>query len=285
MTTVPFAKMNGIGNKILVVDLRLSAIDLSNTVILSLSSDSRLSYDQLMAFRDSGESGVSGILEIYNSDGSIAEACGNGMRCVGSWLSSETGETNLVFRTRSGLLDVSLSSDIISVTMPPPSFEWSDIPLSGEFPDTSKIDLPDFSLMGAMSTVSIGNPHGVFWTDKDPDEYNLEDFGPTLEHHSIFPSRANITLAHILSRDSLKIRTWERGAGLTLACGSAACASVVCGVRLGLLDRSVRVHLVGGELQIDWQESDNTIIMSGVSEHEFSGTLDLETGDYSLEQD
>src|SRR3977135_2973315 len=178
--------------------------------------------------------GTEAFIRIYNNDGSEIGACGNGMRCVGRRLFEATGQTAVTFETRASLLNCwqGTSADLYTVDMGPPKFGWQDIPLAEEFPHTRSIELQicpiDAPVLHTPSVVSMGNPHAIFWVD-DVNAYDLARFGPLLENHPIFPERANITLADIFDRDHITIRTWERGAGLTKACGSAACATAVGG--------------------------------------------------------
>ncbi len=165
-----------------------------------------------------------------NSDGSGAQACGNGMRCVVQALAAETGQKIFTFETVAGILNAEEHADgTISVDMGTPRFGWQDIPLAEEFRDTRMIELQigpiDAPVLHSPSVVSMGNPHAIFWVDRDVWSYELDRFGPLLENHPIFPERANITIAQVTSPETMIIRTWERGAGLTKACGSAACAS------------------------------------------------------------
>src|ERR1700704_2549263 len=229
-----FAKMNGIGNEIVVVDLRDSLRD-SKAVVSAeearaVASPAGVPYDQLMVLQPPRLQGTEAFIKIYNNDGSEAGACGNGMRCVVRRLFEKTGQTAVTFETRAGLLNCwqGPASDLYTVDMGPPKFGWQDIPLAEEFRDTRSIELQigpiDAPLLHTPSAVSMGNPHAIFWVAA-VNAYDLGRFGPLLENHPIFPERANITLAHIVDRDHITIRTWERGAGLTKACGSAACAT------------------------------------------------------------
>ena len=160
-----------------------------------------------------------------------------------------------------------------------PAFEWDKIPLAEEFRDTRAIELQigpiDAPLLHSPSVVNVGNPHAIFWVD-DVDAYDLERFGPLLENHPIFPERANISLAHVTARNAITLRTWERGVGITQACGTAACAAAVCAARKQMTDRRVTVTLPGGTSTIEWKADDH-IWMTGPVETEFEGTLDLET--------
>jgi diaminopimelate epimerase len=168
-----------------------------------------------------------------------------------------------------------------------PRFAWNEIPLSEEFRDTRAIELQigpiDKPILHSPSVVSMGNPHAIFWVD-DVNAYDLQRFGPLLENHPMFPERANITLAHIVSRDHIIIRTWERGAGLTKACGTAACAALVNGVRTRRTGRKATVTLPGGDLVIAWRPDDH-VVLTGPAEHEFAGTLDAETGAWSRQEE
>jgi diaminopimelate epimerase len=217
--------------------------------------------------------GTDAFVRIFNNDGSEAGACGNGMRCVAALISGETSHAALTFETPAGLIPCwRTDNGQFTVDMGPPHFRWDEIPLAREFPDTRAIDLNVAGVPGlhSPSVVSMGNPHAIFWVD-DPQRYDLRSIGPKLEHDPIFPQRANITLAAIPSRDHVVIRTWERGAGLTKACGSAACASAVAAARLGRANRKVRVTLPGGDLAIEWRESDDHVLMTGPTEYEHKG--------------
>ncbi|HXN66229.1 MAG TPA: diaminopimelate epimerase, partial [Bradyrhizobium sp.] len=211
-----FAKMNGIGNEIVVVDLRDSPAAVTAAEARAVASPAGVHYDQLMVLQPPRLDGTEAFIRIYNSDGSEAAACGNGMRCVVKRLFEATGQTDVSFETKAGLLNCwqGPSADLYTVDMGPPKFGWKDIPLAEEFRDTRSIELQigpiDAPVLHTPSVVSMGNPHAIFWVD-DVNAYDLGRFGPLLENHPIFPERANITLAHIVDRDHITIRTWERG--------------------------------------------------------------------------
>lgn len=280
---VPFAKMNGIGNEIIVADMRGRAGRITPEAARALAADKATQFDQIMAVHDARTPGTNNYIEIINADGSPAQACGNGMRCVVAALAAETGVRNFTFETVAGILNaVEDEHGLISVDLGLPRFGWQDIPLAEEFRDTRAIELQvgpiDAPVLHSPSVVSMGNPHAVFWVDDDVWSWDLERFGPLLENHPIFPERANITLAQVTSREAMVIRTWERGAGLTLACGSAACAAAVSAARTGRTRRRVTVTAPsGGQLVIDWREDDH-VIMTGPAEWEFSGQLDPHGG-------
>jgi len=285
--SVPFARMNGLGNEIIVADMRGRADRVSPAAAVALDADPATKFDQIMAIHDPRTPGTRNYIEILNSDGSPAQACGNGMRCVVQALAAETGERLFTFETVAGILTAQEHEDgLISVDMGCPRFGWQDIPLAEEFRDTRMIELQigpiDAPILHSPSVASMGNPHAIFWVDRDVWAYELERFGPLLENHPIFPERANITIAQIMSREAIAIRTWERGAGLTRACGTAACATAVSAARTGRTGRDVTVTVPGGPLRIEWRGDDH-VIMTGPAEWEFSGTLDPATGQWMRE--
>jgi diaminopimelate epimerase len=231
-SAAPFAKMNGIGNEIIVADMRGRADRVTAQAALALNADASTRFDQIMAIHDARTPGTAYFIDILNSDGSGAQACGNGTRCVVQALAAETGQSAFTFETVAGILNAKQHEDgSISVDMGTPRFGWQDIPLAEEFRDTRMIELQigpiDAPVLHSPSVVSMGNPHAIFWVDRDVWSYELDRFGPLLENHPIFPERANITIAQVTSPETMTIRTWERGAGLTKACGSAACAAAV----------------------------------------------------------
>jgi diaminopimelate epimerase len=276
-TGLPFRKMNGIGNEIVVVDLRGSRRVLEVGEARAIAARPASRFDQMMVLHDPKVAGTEAYVRIYNADGSEAEACGNGMRCIGWLAANETGRKALKFETRAGVLDVSVHGiDRIAVDMGSPRFGWRDIPLAEPFHDTRTIELQigpiDKPILHSPSAVNVGNPHAVFWV-ADVNAYDLGRIGPMLENHPIFPERANISLAHVTSPTAIALRVWERGAGLTRACGSAACAATVCAARKKLTERAVTVTLPGGPLGIEWR-ADDRILMTGPVELEHEGVLE-----------
>jgi diaminopimelate epimerase len=275
----PFTRMNGLGNEIVVVDLRASQATVSPEEARAAAQPPAAAYDQLMTLHSPRTPGTDAFVRIYNNDGSEVGACGNGTRCIASLLFEETGKDKLTFETSSGLLNCwkAHAPGFVTVDMGQPRFAWNEIPLAEEFRDTRGIELQvgpiDNPVLHTPSVVNMGNPHAVFWVD-DVNAYDLAQFGPLLENHPIFPERANITLAHIKSRDHIAIRTWERGAGLTQACGSAACATAVAAARLKRTERKVRITLPGGDLFVEWRASDDHVLMTGPVEFEGKGHFD-----------
>ncbi|EKF18940.1 diaminopimelate epimerase [Nitratireductor pacificus] len=282
-----FAKMNGLGNAIIVADMRGRTDRVAAEAARALNADPATRFDQIMAIHDPRIAGTQNYIEILNSDGSQAQACGNGTRCVVQALSAETGRKAFTFQTVAGIISATEHEDgLISVDMGRPRFGWQEIPLAEEFRDTRMIELQvgpiDAPVLHSPSVVSMGNPHAIFWVEQDINSYDLARFGPLLENHPIFPERANISLARITSDEALTLRTWERGAGLTLACGSAACAAAVAAARTGRTGRHVTVTVPGGALDLLWREDDH-VIMTGPAAWEFSGRFDPATGAWQRE--
>lgn len=276
--TIPFVKMNGLGNEIVVVDLRASPKVFSAEEAAAIAADRPSRFDQMMVLHPARTKGTESYVRIYNADGSEAGACGNGMRCVAWWLAQALGRDDFKVETAAGVLDASVRGpESITVDMGEPRFAWQEIPLAEEFRDTRAIELQigpiDNPVLHSPSAVNVGNPHAIFWVD-DVEAYDLGRLGPMLENHPIFPERANISLAHVTSPETITLRTWERGAGLTKACGSAACAAAVAAARKKLTGRKVVVTLPGGPLTIAWTES-NRILMTGPVEFEYEGAIDL----------
>ncbi|MEN0087625.1 MAG: diaminopimelate epimerase [Pseudomonadota bacterium] len=285
--SVPFARMNGLGNEILVADLRGGTENMTPEAAIALAASEATKFDQILEIRHATTEGTDAYIRIWNTDGSQAGACGNGMRCVVSALAGETGRSDFTFETRAGILtahDDGPSS--ITVDMGAPLFGWEDIPLSEEFADTRNIELQigpiDDPVLHTPAAVNMGNPHAIFWAAEDVWSYDLDRFGPVLENHPLFPDRANISIANVLTKDHIRIRTWERGAGLTRACGSAACATLVAAHRLDMANAQAVVTVPGGDLHIDWRNAEDgrngRVFMTGPAEFEWSGMLNPATG-------
>jgi diaminopimelate epimerase len=273
--------MNGAGNKILVLDLRGTGLTPTAAEARAIHRAPGLDYDQMMVLFDPRDTATLAYVRILNNDGSEAEACGNGARCVADRLAREGGATTLAIETVAGRIACErLGEWRYRVDMGSPRFAWSDIPLAHAVADTLHVDLalPGLTAFGPASVVNMGNPHAIFWV-KDVAAIPLERVGPRFETHPLFPEKANISFAQITARDAITLRVWERGVGITLACGSAACATLVAAARLGLTGREARIALPGGELTIEWRERDNRVQMAGPVE--FEREIELEAAAFA----
>jgi diaminopimelate epimerase len=274
----PFVKMNGLGNEIVVVDMRTQPGAVTPDEARAAAQPNGVPYDQLMVLHAPRTFGTDAYVRIYNNDGSESGACGNGMRCIADILFKESGKGALTFETRAGIVNCwkGAAPLVSTVDMGAPRFAWNEIPLAEKFEDTRVIELQigpiDKPILHSPSAVNMGNPHAVFWVD-DVNAYDLTKVGPLLENHPMFPERANISLAQVVTRERIVMRTWERGAGLTKACGSAACAVAVAAARLRRANRNVIVTLPGGDLQVEWRARDDHVLMTGPVTYEYEGTF------------
>jgi diaminopimelate epimerase len=269
---VNFVKMQGAGNDFVVLDARARALPLSEPTIIRLADRRRgIGCDQLIVL-EPPQSGGDVFMRIYNPDGSEAGACGNATRCVVDQLHREQGREAVTVETISGLLPATVAPKAITVDMGAPRLEWRDIPLAHPA-DTLHLPL-SAGMLHDPAGLSMGNPHATFFVE-NVDAVPISDLGPRLEHDEMFPQRANIGIAQILAPDRIRLRVWERGAGLTLACGSGACAALVNAVRRGLSTREADLLLDGGILRITWRSSDNHVLMTGPAETSFTGEVAL----------
>ncbi len=273
MMRIDFTKMHGLGNDFVVVDARLRDPGLDAAAYRAIGDRRRgVGYDQFLTILPPRNGGTA-FMRIHNPDGSEAEACGNGTRCVAAVLMDEAGRQDVAIETIAGTLTCKRSADgRVTVDMGPAGLNWDDIPLSSET-DTLDVSLPDAPISGACC-VNMGNPHAVFFVE-DADAVPLAEIGPKLEHHPMFPERANIEFATVRSPTEIRMRVWERSAGITQACGSGACATVVAAARRGLTERRADVILDGGALTIEWTES-GRVLMTGPTARSFQGTWDLD---------
>ena len=277
-----FLKMNGLGNEITVLDLRGTKLRVTPDEARAVASDPRSRFDQLMVLHDPLTPGTDAYLRIYNTDGSESGACGNGTRCVAWAMTADPAMARphgdaLTLETKAGLLPARrVDEAVFTVDMGPPRLRWDEIPLRDPFQDTRAIELQigpiDAPVLHTPSVVNMGNPHAIFWVE-DVAAYELDRFGPLLENHPMFPERANISLAAVTSPERIVLRVWERGVGLTRACGSAACAALVAASRKRLTGRKATVTLPGGDLLIEWRERDDHVLMTGPVELEHEGTF------------
>ncbi len=261
---LPFIKMHGAGNDFVIIDSR-GAQPVVSQPLASLMGDRHrgVGFDQLAEIRDGTGADID--LDFWNADGSRAGACGNATRCVASLIMEETGRDRLTIRTERGLLNAQRDeSGAISVNMGPPQLDWGDIPLAR---DTDTDHLP---LDGDPAAVGMGNPHCVFFVD-DAQAVDLATRGVAIEHDPLFPQATNVEFASALGPDLLRLRVWERGTGITLACGSGACATAVAAHRRGLTGRRVAIQADGGRLAVDWR--DDGVWLTGPVAHVFDATL------------
>ncbi|BCW87383.1 Diaminopimelate epimerase [Alphaproteobacteria bacterium SO-S41] len=272
----PFLKMHGIGNDFVVLDTRVSGRVVSAEAARAIGDRRRgIGFDQLLVMAKPREGGDVRMI-IFNPDGTEAESCGNGTRCVARLVLDETGKDRVVIETLGGrLIARDAGGGLVTVDMGAPGLEWEQIPLS-ERMDTRRIDVQigpiDKPYLWGPAAVSMGNPHAVFFVD-DTATIQLDRVGPLIENHPIFPERANVSFAEVTDPTHVKLRVWERSAGATLACGTAACATLVAGVRLNKLERKADIALPGGTLTIEWREGDNHVLMTGPAEQSYAGEL------------
>ena len=266
-----FVKMNGLGNDFIVVDARQQAFLPDAVTVRALAKrQGGMGCDQLIALEPSTGSDV--FMRIWNADGSEAGACGNATRCVGQILLNETGKDQVQIDTLGGILIAQQGpSDTVTVDMGKPGLDWQQIPLARAM-DTNRIDFAPGPDLAQPGCVNMGNPHVVFFI-ADAEAAPVTTVGPVVEHNPLFPEGVNVGFAQVLAKDLIRLKVWERGAGQTLACGTGACAALVAAHRQGLTGRSATLVMDGGELQIEWRETDDHVLMTGPVETEFEGLL------------
>jgi diaminopimelate epimerase len=271
----PFLKMNGLGNDFAVVEARRQPFAPSEAQVRAIADRGAVSgCDQLIAIEPSSRADA--FMRIWNSDGGQVDACGNAARCVGWLLLEERGADRATLETNAGVISVARAgAERVTVDMGVPSLNWSEIPLAEEM-DTRGIELRvgpiDAPLLHTPGCVSMGNPHVVFFV-ANADLAPVVEVGPMIEHHRLFPEGVNVGFAQIQAKDHIRLRVWERGAGLTKACGTGACAALVAAARRGLTGRKATVALDGGDLTIEWRETDGHVLMTGPVAFEFKGEL------------
>jgi diaminopimelate epimerase len=272
MSKIPFLKMHGLGNDFVVLDGRRAVITVDAAAARALA-DRRtgIGCDQVILLEPPREPTARVLMRIRNPDGGEAEACGNATRCVADLLRRETGDARVRIETIAGLLEAeALPDGRVAVDMGPVRTGWREIPLSRPT-DTERVELTLGPLSAPVCT-NIGNPHATFFVD-DVDAVDLAALGPELERNQVFPQRANIGVATVRDRGNIRLRVWERGAGITRACGSGACAALVAAHRRGLVERQAAVELDGGVLDIVWRK-DGHVVMTGPVALSFEGAFD-----------
>lgn len=275
-TAIPFRKMNGLGNDFVVLDARARPLAVSEAQARAIADRTTgVGCDQLIVMEKSPAADVR--MRIWNAEGGEVQSCGNASRCIADIVMAENRSSSATIDTKGGFLTAQRAGELlVRIDQGRPRFDWKDIPLSEAFPDTRHIELQvgpiDRPLIHSPSVVNVGNPHCIFWVN-DLDVVDLGKVGPMIEHHPLFPERSNVILAKVMARDHVTVKVWERGAGLTKACGTAACAVMAAGYRLKLIDRECRVTLPGGDLFMAVNDDNGHVLMTGPLEYEFEGVL------------
>jgi diaminopimelate epimerase len=275
-SAIAFRKMNGLGNDFVVIDGRKHPVDISEAQARAIADrKSGIGCDQIIVMEKSSLADVR--MRIWNAEGGEVESCGNASRCIADIVMDEKGSSSATIDTKGGfLLGKRAGKLMVTIDNGKPRFDWDQIPLSEKFADTRHIELQvgpiDAPLMHSPSVVNVGNPHCIFWVD-DLDVINLGRVGPMLENHPLFPERTNVEMVKVVSRNHVIVNVWERGAGLTQACGTAACAVMAAGHRIKIIDSHCRVTLPGGDLMMSIDESNGHVIMTGPLGYDYEGVL------------
>ena len=267
MTTISAFKMDGLGNDFLIIDRRVNNVQLSKEKIIELADRKKIGFDQII-FIEKEQDNQTPIL-IFNSDGNEVAACGNGTRCIGYLLGKEKNLKNILLKTTERSLDTEIVGNLmVKVNMGKPLFNWKQIPLANELnTEDLRIEIKDSNnnIFNEGFALNVGNPHLIFFV-KNCFNFNLRELGPKLEHHKFFPEQCNVTLAQIIDKKNIAVNVWERGAGLTKACGTAACATAVAGFKKNLTDRNCNIKFKEGILNIQFDENENIYMTGPVSE-------------------
>lgn len=267
---IPFRKMHGLGNDFIVFDARARPLALAPDAARALAHRrTGVGADTIAIIEPPGDRDADVFVRFINSDGGASSTCGNATRCVASLLFAETGRDRVRIATPAGVLEAWSEPGQVAVDMGRPGLDWSDLPLSAP---ADTLHLPLAGPLADPVGVSMGNPHAVFFVD-DAEKVDLQAVGPVIEHDALFPERTNVEVATVLSPTRIRMRVWERGAGMTLACGSGACATLVAAARRRLTGRQAAVVLDGGALVITWRDDDH-VVMSGPAETSFTGEVD-----------
>jgi diaminopimelate epimerase len=272
MNAIPFTKMHGLGNDFVVIDARARPLAIGPAQARAVADrHTGVGCDQIIVIEPPTGDSADVFMRIRNTDGGEVGACGNATRCIAALLMTEQARDSIRIETTAGILEAeALNDGTVAVDMGRPRFEWRDIPLA-EPQDTLHLDLAAGPLKDPVA-VSVGNPHAVFFV-AEAEAVDLATLGPRLEHDRLFPERANIGVAQVIDRATIRLRVWERGAGITLACGTGACAAAVAAMRRGLVERTVTMRLDGGTLAIEWRGDDH-VLMTGAVAVSFSGAFD-----------
>ncbi len=266
MNSLEAYKMDGLGNDFIIFDRRKRSISLTKDQIIKISNRNNVGCDQII-FIDKDKN--SAFLKFYNSDGGEISACGNGSRCVAYLLMKENNNKEISFKTKGGILKAKLNDkNLVTLNIGQPIFDWNKIPLLKKM-DNKNLNLKINSIdgkeiMGGFS-LSVGNPHVIFFIE-NLNQFDIKEIGPKIENHIYFPEKCNVTLASIKNKNHVQVKVWERGAGLTKACGTAACATAIAGNVQKLNERCVDIEFPEGILNIDWKDNNNVYMTGKVSE-------------------
>ena len=259
-------KMDGLGNDFIIFDKRKEVISLTKEEIIKISDRNNIGCDQVIFIHEDNNNDA--YLTFYNSDGNETAACGNGSRCISYFLMKEKNIKKVSLKTKSGILNAEIKNNLICLNMGEPNFNWKTIPLSNDM-NHKNLKIKIANKLGAEIeggfSLSVGNPHAVFFVN-NLNEYDLKKIGPEIENHKYFPEKCNVTIAKILKNNHIKVKVWERGAGLTKACGTAACATAVSASYLNLAERVVDIEFNEGLLNIEWKKNNNIYMTGKVSE-------------------
>lgn len=271
-----FLKMHGLGNDFVVIDARTQPYAPPAEEVRAISNRrTGVGCDQFIVIEPTKRPDAAAFMRIFNADGGEVGACGNASRCVGRLLMDEAGAAETAFETAAGLLRAYRAAEgLVTVDMGPALLDWRDVPLAGPA-DTLRLDDVAAREFSGPTAVGMGNPHAVFFVE-NAEAVALDEVGPVFEHHPMFPQKTNVEFVHLLGPDSLRMRVWERGVGVTQACGTGACAAAVAAMRRGLVGRTADVVLDGGTLRIHWRESDGHVLMNGSATIAYSGVLSEE---------
>jgi diaminopimelate epimerase len=276
LQAIPFRKMNGLGNDFVVIDARAQPLALTDAQARAIANrSSGIGCDQVIVMEHSPRADVR--MRIWNAEGGEVESCGNASRCIADIVMTEKQSDAATIDTKGGFLVGKRAGHLqVTIDMGAPRFGWDQIPLSEKFADTRHIELQvgpiDAPLIHSPSVVNVGNPHCIFWV-KDLDVVNLGKVGPMIENHPLFPERTNVELAQVVARDHVVVKVWERGAGLTQACGTAACAVMAAGHRIRIIDHAARISLPGGDLMMAMALETGHVIMTGPLHYDFEGVI------------
>ncbi|MFN3827235.1 MAG: diaminopimelate epimerase [Micavibrio sp.] len=271
--TKEFIKMHGLGNDFVVVDASLDGQVPTPEQVRDIADRKRgIGCDQVLVMEKARNKDADIFMRIYNPDGSEAGACGNGTRCVASLYMQRHNKQSCVIETVAGLLPSRMVDGLIEVDMGEPRTRWDQIPLSKECDTLNLGILHGRQTMTEPVAVNVGNPHTIFFVD-DVAKIELEKWGPEVENHVLFPERTNVEFAQVMAPDKIRVRVWERGTGVTQACGSGACATIVAAARRGLTGRKAEIVLDGGSLHMEWRAEDGHILMKGPATYVFDGIL------------